>query len=75
MNRDALPAVGFFVHLFPIGHGQADLRENFLMSDGLVVLEPFIRLGDRHPFCVAQPVTLLGQMMGVLFISGHGVQP
>jgi len=37
-------------HLVPVGHGQAQLRENVLVRNRLVVPEPFIGFGDGLAF-------------------------
>src|ERR1017187_3378705 len=59
----AIVAWGFFrglvAHRVPIGHGQAELRQHFLMRDRLVVLEPFIGLGNGFAFGIAQGVSIL----------------
>lgn len=46
-------------HLFPIGHRQTEFRENFLLRDRLVVLEPFVGLSDGFAFGIAQSVPIL----------------
>src|ERR1700677_1973878 len=54
-------------HLFPIGHGQSELRQDFLMRDRLVVLEPLIGLGDGLALRIAQSIS-------ILIGSHHGFQ-
>src|ERR1035437_3179548 len=59
-----IPVRGFFhqrflSHLVPVGRGQAELCQHFLMRDRLVVLEPFIGLGDGLALSMAQGVSIL----------------
>lgn len=49
------------------GHGQAELRENFLMRDRLAMLKPFAGLGDGFAFGIAQGVP-------VVFRRDHGFE-
>ena len=56
----------FLGHRFPIGHRQAELRKNFLVRDRLIMLEPFVGLGDGFAFGLAEGVS-------VLRIDGHCV--
>src|ERR1035438_3115294 len=46
-------------HLVPIGQSQSQLRQDFLMWDRLVVLEPFIGLGDGLAFGIAEGIAIL----------------
>lgn len=59
-------------HLLPVGHGQAELREHFLMRDRLVVLEPFIGLGDGPALGIAQGVSVLLRRNQSLQKVNHG---
>src|ERR1039458_2888341 len=46
-------------HLLPIVHRQAELRQDFLMPNWLVVLEPFIGFGDGLTLGIGQGVAVL----------------
>ena len=66
---DAVCAIGlrFAAHLLPVGHGEAELGEHLLMGDRLVVLAPFVGLGDRLGFGGAEGVA-------ILFRRDHGFE-
>ena len=53
---------GFSRHRFPIGGRQTEVSQNFLVWDGRVMLQPFVRFGNSVP---------LGIATGVAFVIGN----
>jgi len=65
-------AAGFFrrrllAHLFPVGHRQAEFREDILMLDRLIVLEPLVGLGYGLALGITQGVS-------IFFRRDHGLE-
>ena len=54
-----LSRCGFRAHSFPIVLRQAEICENLIMRDGRVILEPFVRFGNRFRFGLTQSVAIL----------------
>src|SRR5438128_1557358 len=65
--RLPIPRFGFSPHLLPVSLCQSEFRQNFLVWNGLVVLEPLVGLANG-------PALRGTERVAVLFCRDHGLQ-